>query len=114
MPLKRQGATRTHNEWFQPVAKQAYGGGSRCPCGLSRSDRVKQGLDPDMYACGEYVRSKWNNWGYCCQGCWSVRIIPQLRTHADPCGCAFQLCARSGHILPPWITLAGSGIRCAA
>lgn len=105
---------RVHNEWFQPVSKQAYGRGSRCPCGLSRADRIQRGLDPQMYSCGEYHATRWHNWAYCCQGCWESRIIPRLRTHADPCGCSFQLMPRSGHCLPPWITLAGSGIRCTA
>lgn len=100
---------RVHNEWFMPVRKQAYGGGSRCPCGLSRPDRSKAGLDPDMYACGEYVRARWQTWDYCCQGCFQLRIVQgRLVAHADGCGCVFSLQARSGHTLPPWITLTGA------
>lgn len=105
---------RVHNEWFQPVSRQAYGGKSRCPCGLSKADRVKEGLDPQMYAWGEYSVNRWNTVDYCCQSCFKTRIIPRLVAHATPCGCLFALQPRNGHSLPPWITLEGSGISCAA
>lgn len=105
----------THNEWFQPVAKQAYGGGSRCPCGLSRTDRTKLGLDPQMYSWGNYIATRWVNVGYCCQGCFLARVIPRLITHALPCGCTFQLQGRRGHPLPPWIKLPDNfAAQCAA
>lgn len=88
---------RVHNEWFQPVQKMAYGKGSRCPCGLSRRDRTKLGIDPSLYAWGEYANTRWCCVDYFCQACFNTRVVPRLIDHARPCGCAFQFNARSGH-----------------
>ena len=99
---------RVHNEWFQDTC---YG---VCSCGSNRRSRRKAGVDLTVYAWGEYHSAKWRTVRLVCEMCFQRDIIPQLRRHADPCGCAFALCARSGHSLPPWITLEGSGVRCAA
>lgn len=104
---------RIHNEWFQPVSRQAYGGGSRCSCGMSKAERAKVGLDPQMYAWGEYAGSpRWRTILYVCQDCFQLEVLPRLNRHANGCGCSFQLQPRSGHTLPPWITLEDSSIRC--
>jgi hypothetical protein len=97
---------RVHNEWFQPVQKQAYGGGSRCPCGCSKKDRIKAGQDPQMYAWGEYVHAKWRTIKYFCHSCYNKEVLEQLAMHANGCGCIFQLNPRSGHgPLPTWLQL---------
>jgi hypothetical protein len=94
-----------HNEWFQPVQKQAYRGGSRCPCGMNKADRILARLDPTMYSWGNYIATRWNNVSYCCENCFQDRIIPRLIKHAIPCGCTFELNARNGYSLPHWIKL---------
>jgi hypothetical protein len=99
---------RIHREWFQDTC---YG---VCDCGSNRRSRRKEGKDLTVYAWGEYVSSRWNTVCRVCEMCFQRDIIPQLVRHAEPCGCAFQLVARCGHGLPPWITLEGSGIACAA
>jgi hypothetical protein len=105
MPTPRPNAI--HREWFQDTA---YG---VCDCGSNKRSRRKEGKDPTVYVWGEYVSAKWRTVRRVCECCFQGVIIPQLRAHADPCGCSFQMRARSGHSLPPWITLEGSGIRCA-
>ena len=95
---------RSHNEWFMPVQKQAYGKGSRCPCGKSRADRVKEGMDPQMYAWGEYHNAKWRCVDYFCQACFAERVLQRLKAHTDPCGCTVNFNARSGHGIAEWIT----------
>lgn len=100
---------RVHNEWFQATA---YG---VCDCGSTRFIRHKVfKRDVTIYSWGEYVSGRWRTVRRVCEMCFQRDIIPILRAHADPCGCAFALVPRSGHSLPPWITLEGSGIRCAA
>ncbi len=106
MPQRRPNAI--HREWFQDTA---YG---VCDCGSNRRSRRKAGKDLTVYAWGEYVSARWSTVRRVCECCFQGAAIPMLRAHADPCGCSFQLVARSGHSLPPWITLEGSGIRCAA
>ena len=99
------GKLRVHNEWFQPVSKQAYGGGSRCPCGKSKRDRIQEGLEPSLYAWGEYSATRWHCVDYFCQACFHTRVIPRLVSHAGDCGCTFSLNARSGHSIPSWIKM---------
>ncbi len=106
MPTRRPDAV--HREWFQDTS---YG---VCDCGSNRRSRRKAGKDLTVYAWGEYASATWRTVRRVCECCFQRDIIPQLRSHADPCGCSFQLVPRSGHSLPPWITLEGSGIRCAA
>ena len=106
MPTRRPDAV--HREWFQDTC---YG---RCDCGSTRRTRAKVGKDPTVYSWGEYVSGSWRTVQRVCEVCFQRDVIPRLRAHAAPCGCSFQLVARSGRCLPPWITLEGSGIRCAA
>ncbi len=108
MPQRVKEQVRTHNEWFQSTC---YG---VCDCGSNKRARRQAGVDLIVYAWGEYVSGKWRTVRRVCQMCFQTDIIPQLRSHAAPCGCAFALVPRSGHTLPPWITLADSGIRCAS
>jgi hypothetical protein len=82
--------TRIHNEWFQPIVKTS------CPCGCKKTTVV---------AWGEYVNGKWRTVDHFCPSCFQERVITRLIAHADPCGCTFQLCARSGYRLPDWIKL---------
>lgn len=106
MPQARPNAI--HKEWFQATA---YG---VCNCGSNKRARLQAGKDATVYSWGEYVRANWRTVQRVCEVCFQGSIIPQLRAHAAPCGCSFLLVPRSGHSLPPWITLEGSGIRCAA
>lgn len=99
---------RVHNEWFQSTKHGV------CSCGSNKRSRRKAGADLTVYSWGNYIAAQWRTVDYCCQLCFQSRVLPTLAIHAEPCGCAFQLVPRSGHTLPPWITLEGSGIRCAA
>jgi len=104
---------RTHNEWFQPVSKQAYGKGSTCPCGRNKAARAALG-DASLYSWGEYTAARWRCVDYMCIGCFAERTIPRLRSHANTCGCTFAVCARSGYSLPVWLRLPDNFQVCAA
>lgn len=106
MPTPRPNAI--HREWFMSTA---YG---VCDCGSTKRTRREVGKDLTVYSWGNYIATRWYTVRLVCECCFQTEAIPRLRSHADPCGCSFQLAPRSGHSLPPWITLAGSGIRCAA
>jgi hypothetical protein len=90
---------KTHNEWFQ---SSCYG---RCDCGSNKRSRAKAGLDPIVYIWGEYHIGKWRSVQRICQGCFQSAVVPRLVSHAHGCGCTFQLCPRSGHLIPSWITM---------
>lgn len=92
---------RSHNEWFMPVQKAD--GKTRCPCGLSRADRIRKGDDSSLYAWGEYANAKWRTIDYFCQDCFSHRILTRLLAHTQPCGCSVNFNPRSGYALPAWI-----------
>lgn len=87
MPPKKPGV---HNEWFQPLAKRS------CECGAKRVD---------TFAWGEYVCGKWRTVAHFCANCFHERVQTRLIAHAKTCGCAFNLTARSGHTIPPWIRM---------
>lgn len=101
-------AKGVHREWFMPTS---YG---LCDCGSTKRTRTAAGKDTTTYVWGEYVVGRWRTVQRVCECCFQSVAIPRLRAHATPCGCSFQLVPRHGHSLPPWITLEGSGIRCAA
>lgn len=82
---------RTHNEWFQKLAK------TKCPCGQKKTE---------VFAWGEYVNGKWRTVEHFCSTCFVERVQTQLVTHAGSCGCDFNLTARAGHgPLPEWIKM---------
>lgn len=82
-------AQRIHNEWFQAIAK------TTCPCGKKHVQ---------VFAWGEYVAAKWRTVDHFCQDCFKRRVLGQLVSHANDCGCSFAFKARSGHgALPDWL-----------
>jgi hypothetical protein len=82
---------RSHNEWFQAIAKKT------CPCGQKHTQ---------VYSWGEYSRARWFTVDHFCEHCFQSRVIPRLVGHAGTCGCTFNLVARSGHgPLPVWLTM---------
>jgi hypothetical protein len=89
-----------HNEWFMPLIRPAT-----CPCGHTRKYRLSVGLDGSVYALGNYVYGRWRTVKHFCQVCYKDRVVSLLIDHAGGCGCTFELQARSGHSLPPWIRL---------
>jgi hypothetical protein len=92
---------RVHNEWFQSSASEG-----KCRCGSNVRSRRAAGQDLTLWIWGEYHNGNWRRIQTVCEGCFASVIIPQLRRHAQPCGCTFQLCARSGHgPLPIWMKL---------
>jgi hypothetical protein len=96
---------RIHREWFRSVVANV------CTCGSNKRSRRNAHKDLIVYAWGEYVIGKWRTVRYVCEECFQSYIVPQLEAHAGVCGCKFELCAKSGHSIPPWITM---GISCAA
>jgi hypothetical protein len=81
---------RIHNEWFMPVVKTS------CPCGCKKVQ---------VFSWGEYHCAKWRTVDYFCQSCFASRILSRFIQHAGPCGCSFNLVARSGHSIPDWIKM---------
>lgn len=82
---------RIHNEWFQPIAKTS------CPCGARKTQ---------VYSWGEYAAGKWRTVDHFCQACFVTRVQARLAAHAAPCGCTFQLNARTGYgPLPNWLVM---------
>jgi hypothetical protein len=79
-----------HNEWFQPIVK------TTCPCGAKKTS---------VFAWGNYVNAKWRTVDHFCKACFGQRVVIRLLAHADPCGCMFNMNARSGYgPLPTWIS----------
>jgi len=97
---------RIHREWFQDTR---YG---MCDCNRGKRDRREQGFDLTVYVWGNYVGTTWHTISRVCEGCFKTVVLPHLVLHAGPCGCQFALQPRSGHSLPPWITLEGSSLAC--
>ncbi len=81
---------RIHNEWFMPLSKTS------CPCGCKKVQ---------VFAWGEYHHGKWRTVDHFCQTCFEERVQKRLVQHADPCGCSFQLQARTGYSIPDWIKM---------
>jgi hypothetical protein len=81
---------KIHNEWFQPIVK------TTCSCGKKKVQ---------VAAWGNYISGKWRTIDYCCESCFSTKIVPRLTSHAAGCGCSFNLTARSGYSLPSWIKM---------
>ena len=83
---------RVHNEWFQPISK------TTCQCGEKHTQ---------VYSWGEYVVGKWRTVLHFCQKCFKAEVLSRLVDHARPCGCTFQLNARTGYgPLPDFIKAA--------
>lgn len=82
--------TRVHNEWFQPISK------TTCPCGCKKVQ---------VFSWGNYISGKWYTVDHFCQACFLERVIPQLVSHAKPCGCSFALVPRCGYSIPSWIKM---------
>lgn len=81
---------RVHNEWFQPLAKKS------CPCGCKKTE---------VFAWGEYQYGKWRTVSHFCRQCFTNRVLSRLVSHANNCGCNFELKARSGYRIPDWIQI---------
>jgi hypothetical protein len=80
---------REHNEHFRMVTRP------KCPtCGRKAQ----------VWTWGQYVRGKWNNVQQFCEHCFPC-IAAQLRQHAEPCGCTFNLISYGGGTLPTWLSL---------
>jgi hypothetical protein len=100
---------RIHNEWFQDTVA------GKCSCGSTKRSRLQAGQDTTVWIWGEYHIGKWRRINTVCESCFDRYIIPRLVQHAKPCGCTFQLNARSGHgHLPSWIRLPDNFNSCAA
>lgn len=88
---------RIHNEWFMPLAKRS------CPCGQKKTE---------VFAWGEYHCAKWRTVDHFCRTCFEHRVLNRLIAHAGPCGCVFELKARTGYSIPDWIKMPAQ--KCAA
>lgn len=98
--MPRKIKERIHREWFKLLSTKT------CPCG-SNSKRG-QPKNP-VFAWGEYHAVRWNTIEHFCEKCFSSRVIPKLLSHAQNCGCSFELCSRSGP-LPYWIKMPDTNI----
>jgi hypothetical protein len=80
---------RQHNEWFKLIVKRT------CSCGQKKTD---------VYSWGEYIAARWNTIDYVCESCFP-QIVNRLLSHAQDCGCEFNLIGYRGTILPAWLKL---------
>ena len=89
----------THHEYFQRLAE------TTCPCGVKKTE---------VFSWGEYANGRWRTISYCCEACFTVRVVGLIEAHAGDCGCVFELRPRSGTgPLPGWIKLPETSL-CAA
>lgn len=80
---------RVHKEWFKSIVK------TTCSCGKKKTS---------VFSWGEYVCGKWRTIDYVCEGCFP-QAANRLITHAQECGCEFNLVGYRGTILPSWLKM---------